>query len=66
MDSDLEDYHRKNTQLQVRRNGFRREVQPLTALEVNIKQLTNKHKSLQEDIVSQRKKMTDCQTAAWT
>lgn len=45
MDSDLEDYHRKNTQLQV-----------------NIQQLTNKHKTLQDDIVSQRKKMTDCQT----
>lgn len=45
MDSDPEDYHRKNTQLQV-----------------NIQQLTNKHKTLQDDIVSQRKKMTDCQT----
>lgn len=30
--------------------------------EVNIQQLTNKHKTLQDDIVSQRKKMTDCQT----
>jgi len=45
MDSDLEDYHRKNTQLQV-----------------NIKQLDSKHRTLQEDIVSQRKKITDCQT----
>ena len=45
MDADLEDYHKKNTQLQV-----------------NIQQLDNKHKTLQDDIVSQRKKMTDCQT----
>jgi len=45
MDADLEDYQRKNTQLQV-----------------NIGQLQSKQKSLQEDIVSQRKKMTDCQT----
>merc|ERR1712048_829063 len=31
-------------------------------LQVNIDQLTNKQRSLQDEIVSQRKKMTDCQT----
>merc|ERR1711920_357505 len=45
MDSDLEDYHRKNKQLQD-----------------NIDQLQIKQKSLQEEIVTQRKRMTDCQT----
>merc|ERR1712217_943923 len=45
MDSDLEDYHRKNKQLQD-----------------SIDQLQVKQKSLQEEIVTQRKKMTDCQT----
>jgi len=45
MDTDLEDYHRKNKQLQI-----------------NIEQLTHKQKNLQEEIVGQRKKMTDCQT----
>merc|ERR1712137_613637 len=44
-DSDLEDYHRKNKQLQD-----------------SIDQLQVKQKSLQEEIVTQRKKMTDCQT----
>lgn len=33
-----------------------------TQLQVNIQQLKNKHNTLQDDIVSQRKKMTDCQT----
>merc|ERR1719378_1562359 len=45
MDTDLEDYHRKNKQLTV-----------------NIDQLQEKQRSLQKEIVSQRKKMTDCQT----
>merc|ERR1719335_602850 len=45
MDSDLEDYHRKNKTLQV-----------------NIDQLQEKQRSLQNEIVTQRKKMTDCQT----
>lgn len=45
MDADLEDYHRKNSQLQQ-----------------NIIQLTSKQKGLQEDIVAQRKKITDCST----
>merc|ERR1712217_487499 len=45
MDSDLEDYHRKNKQLTI-----------------NIEQLQSKQRRLQEEIVSQRKKMTDCQT----
>merc|ERR1712048_24758 len=31
-------------------------------LQVNIDQLQNKQRSLQDEIVSQRKKMTDCQT----
>merc|ERR1719378_375617 len=45
MDTDLEDYHRKNKQLHV-----------------NIDQLQEKQRSLQKEIVTQRKKMTDCQT----
>merc|ERR1711988_1479158 len=45
MDSDLEDYHRKNKQLQD-----------------SIDQLQVKQRSLQDEIVTQRKKMTDCQT----
>merc|ERR1719276_42184 len=45
MDSELEDYHRKNKQL-----------------ELNIEQLKNKQRNLQNEIVTQRKKMTDCQT----
>jgi len=45
MDSDLEDYHRKNKQL----------LQ-------NIQQLTSKQRSLQEEIISQRKRMLESQT----
>merc|ERR1712151_1404466 len=45
MDSDLEDYHRKNKQLQV-----------------NIQQLQNKQRSLQDEIISQRKRMLESQT----
>merc|ERR1719378_2043546 len=45
MDTDLEDYHRKNKQLHV-----------------NIGQLRDRQKNLQEEIITQRKKMTDCQT----
>merc|ERR1719370_1683417 len=45
MDSDLEDYHRKNKQLQV-----------------NIQQLQSKQRSLQEEIISQRKRMLESQT----
>merc|ERR1719183_2372047 len=45
MDSELEDYHRKNKQLHV-----------------SIDQLRSKQRSLQKEIVTQRKKMTDCQT----
>merc|ERR1712222_36048 len=45
MDADLEDYHRKNKQLQL-----------------SIEQLHVKQRSLQKEIVTQRKKMTDCQT----
>merc|ERR1719335_227551 len=45
MDSELEDYHRKNKTLQV-----------------NIDQLQEKQRSLQDEILSQRKRMTDCQT----
>merc|ERR1719276_370299 len=45
MDSELEDYHRKNKLLQV-----------------NIEQLQDKQRTLQKEIVTQRKKMTDCQT----
>mmetsp|Transcript_13687 Transcript_13687/g.36226 ORF Transcript_13687/g.36226 Transcript_13687/m.36226 type:complete len:1228 (-) Transcript_13687:39-3722(-) len=45
MDADLEDYHRKNKQLQV-----------------NITQLTGKQRTLQEEIVNQRKRMLESAT----
>merc|ERR1712159_779976 len=45
MDSDLEDYHRRNKQLQV-----------------DISSLLQRQRSLQEEIVSRRKRLTDSQT----